>query len=53
MAIRRFIVCFDGTWNTPGKGVGTGDALDRIAGGASGKGLTQGMVDGAAPWPSA
>lgn len=28
------------------KGVGTGDVLDRIAGGASGKGLTENMVDG-------
>jgi uncharacterized protein (DUF2235 family) len=74
-AMRRFIVCFDGTWNAPDKGanptnvvklvravanlangisqvtfydkgVGTGDVLDRIAGGASGKGLTEIMVDG-------
>lgn len=73
--MRRFIVCFDGTWNAPDKGanstnvvkmvravlnqadgvsqvvfydkgVGTGNALDRIAGGASGAGLTENMVDG-------
>jgi uncharacterized protein (DUF2235 family) len=64
MTIRRLVVCFDGTWNTPDqgenptnvvkmvraicneargasqitfyeKGVGTGDALDHIVGGAS------------------
>jgi uncharacterized protein (DUF2235 family) len=75
MALRRFVVCFDGTWNTPDKGanptnvvkivrairnkaddvsqvvfydkgVGTGGPLDRIAGGASGEGLTENMIDG-------
>lgn len=75
MAVRRFVVCFDGTWNSPDKGenptnvvkivrairneadgisqvtfydkgVGTGDVLDKIAGGASGEGLTENMIDG-------
>lgn len=75
MALRRFVVCFDGTWNTPDKGanptnvvkmvrairneadgvsqvtfydkgVGTGGPLDRVAGGASGEGLTANMIDG-------
>lgn len=75
MASRRFVVCFDGTWNTPDKGanptnvvkmvrairnesdglsqitfydkgVGTGGPLDSIAGGASGEGLTENMIDG-------
>lgn len=75
MAARRFVICFDGTWNTPDKGanptnvvkmvrairneaggvsqvtfydkgVGTGGPLDRIAGGASGEGLTENMIDG-------
>jgi uncharacterized protein (DUF2235 family) len=75
MTLRRWVVCFDGTWNTPDKGanptnvvkivrairneadgvsqvtfydkgVGTGGPLDRIAGGASGAGLTGNMIDG-------
>jgi hypothetical protein len=75
MTIRRLVVCFDGTWNTPDqgesptnvvkmvraicneargvsqitfyeKGVGTGDALDHIVGGASGAGLNRNMIDG-------
>jgi hypothetical protein len=75
VSLRRFVVCFDGTWNSPDKGenptnvvkiiraipgasegisqitfydkgVGTGNALDRIAGGASGEGLTENMIDG-------
>ena len=75
MALRRFVVCFDGTWNSPDKGanptnvvkmvrairneadgvsqitfydkgVGTGGPLDRVAGGASGEGLTENMIDG-------
>lgn len=76
MAIRRLVVCFDGTWNTPDsgpeptnvvkilravrnrddrdisqfvfydKGVGTGGFTDRIAGGASGAGLNENVVDG-------
>jgi hypothetical protein len=75
MALRRFVVCFDGTWNRPDtserstnvvkflravrnsagdisqicfydKGVGTGGPIDSLLGGASGKGLTDNMVDG-------
>ena len=73
--MRRLIVCFDGTWNTPDsgsnptnvvkilrairnqaggvsqivfydKGVGTGDAIDKLRGGALGAGLTANVVDG-------
>lgn len=36
---KRQVVFYD-------KGVGTGGVLDRLAGGASGKGLTQNMIDG-------
>ncbi|EAR22622.1 DUF2235 domain-containing protein [Nitrococcus mobilis] len=75
MALRRFLVCFDGTWNTPDsgekptnvvkllravcnqaggvsqtcfyeKGVGTDGPVDRLLGGASGKGLTANLVNG-------
>ncbi len=75
MPLRRLIVCFDGTWNTPDnganptnvvkllrsiksrdgdvpqivfydKGVGTGGICDRVAGGASGAGLTENVIDG-------
>ncbi|EGV27918.1 Protein of unknown function DUF2235 [Thiorhodococcus drewsii AZ1] len=76
MTIRRLVVCFDGTWNTPDrggnptnvvkmvravrpmddegvsqiafydKGVGTGNLLDRVVGGASGVGLTENIIDG-------
>jgi uncharacterized protein (DUF2235 family) len=73
--MRRLVVFFDGTWNTPDtgdnvtnvvkllratpcsdgevsqvlfydKGVGTGEFTDRIVGGASGKGLTENVIDG-------
>ena len=74
--MKRLIVCFDGTWNTPDdranatnvvntmrairssddegveqitfydKGVGTGGPLDRIRGGAFGRGLGDNVQDG-------
>ena len=73
--MRRLIVCFDGTWNTPDskngitnvvkmvraikpkdagvsqitfydKGVGTGGPIDKLLGGATGKGLKGNVIDG-------